>query len=131
MPIEILYIVGLLAVICLTFLVLKRPIYECMFYGYVTMLLCTGRITDFFTFIGDTSKDTLFYAIIAFLVLAKILDMTIANALKIDFEKEPPFFKLSDTHYAATWALHPKAPELPMPEVLRNRIAREKEAADV
>lgn len=76
MPIEILYIVGLLAVICVTFLVLKRPIYECMFYGYVTMLLCTGRITDFFTFIGDTSKDTLFYAIIAFLVLAKILDMT-------------------------------------------------------
>ena len=54
-----------------------------------------------------------------------------AHALKIDFEQEPPFFKLSDTHYAATWTLHPKAPELPMPEVLRNRIAREKEAADV
>ena len=54
-----------------------------------------------------------------------------AHALKIDFEREPPFFKLSDTHYAATWTLHPKAPELPMPEVLRNRIAREKEAADV
>ena len=53
------------------------------------------------------------------------------QALKIDFEKEPPFFKLSDTHYAATWTLHPKAPELEMPEVLRNRIAREKEAANV
>jgi len=50
-----------------------------------------------------------------------------ANALKIDFEKEPPFFKLSDTHYAATWMLHPKAPKLEMPEVLRNRIARVKE----
>jgi len=76
MPIEILYILGLLAVICVTFLLLKRPIYECMFYGYVTMLLCTGRITDFFTFIVDTSKDNLFYSIIAFLVLAKILDAT-------------------------------------------------------
>ena len=54
-----------------------------------------------------------------------------AHALKIDFEQEPPFFKLSDTNYAATWTLHPKAPELPMPEVLKNRIAREKEAANV
>lgn len=50
-----------------------------------------------------------------------------AQAMKIDFEREPPFFKLSDTHYAATWALHPKAPKLEMPEVLRNRIARIKE----
>ena len=54
-----------------------------------------------------------------------------AQALKIDFEREPPFFKITDTHYAATWTLHPKAPELEMPEVLRNRIAREKEAANV
>ena len=50
-----------------------------------------------------------------------------ANALKIDFEREPPYFKLSDTHYAATWTLHPKAPKLEIPEVLKNRIARVKE----
>ena len=28
-------------------------------------------------------------------------------ALKIDFEMQPPMFKISDTHYAATWLLHP------------------------
>ena len=50
------------------------------------------------------------------------------KALKIDFEKEPPFFKLSDTHYAATWTLHPLAPKSEMPEMLKNRIARMKEA---
>ena len=49
-------------------------------------------------------------------------------ALKIDYEQEPPFFKLSDTHYAATWSLHPDAPEIEMPEVLKNRIERMKEA---
>ena len=54
-----------------------------------------------------------------------------AQALKIDFEREPPYFKLSETHFAATWTLHPKVPKLEMPEVLRNRIAREKEAANV
>lgn len=76
MPIEVWYIVALLAVICVTFLVFKRPIYECMFYGYVLMVVLTGQYTNFFSYIAKTSTDTLFYAIIAFLVLAKVLDAT-------------------------------------------------------
>lgn len=48
-------------------------------------------------------------------------------ALEIDFEEEPPYFKLSDTHYAATWLLHPDAPEVQMPPVLQDRIRRMKE----
>jgi len=45
-------------------------------------------------------------------------------ALKIDYEQEPPFFKITDTHYAATWLLHPKAAKnrIEIPEVLRERI---------
>ncbi len=43
-------------------------------------------------------------------------------AMQIDFEEEPPMFRISDTHYAATWSLHPSAPEIPMPDVLRERI---------
>ena len=76
MPIEVWYIIALLAVICVTFLLFKRPIYECMFYGYVLMIVLTGEYTNFFSYIGKTSTDTLFYAIIAFLVLAKVLDAT-------------------------------------------------------
>ncbi len=49
-------------------------------------------------------------------------------AMKIDFEKEPPSFKLSDTHYASTWLLHPKAPKVDLPDVLRARIERMKGA---
>ena len=45
-------------------------------------------------------------------------------AMQVDFEEEPPFFKLSDTHYAATWLLHPNAPKVEMPEALQKRIAR-------
>ena len=44
-------------------------------------------------------------------------------ALKIDQEKEPPMFKVSDTHYAATWMLHPSAPKVERPKVLERRIA--------
>ncbi|HEX3077721.1 MAG TPA: ABC transporter ATP-binding protein [Lachnospiraceae bacterium] len=43
-------------------------------------------------------------------------------ALNIDFRKEPPMFKISDTHYAATWLLHENAPKIEMPIELRQRI---------
>lgn len=47
-------------------------------------------------------------------------------ALEIDFKHEPPFFKVSDTHYAATWLLHPNAPKVEMPKIVAQRIARVK-----
>ena len=42
------------------------------------------------------------------------------HALKIDFEQEPPFFKVTDTHYAKTWLLDPRAPKLEKPAVIQN-----------
>ena len=33
-------------------------------------------------------------------------------ALAIDYEEQPPMFKISDTHYAATWLLDPRAPKI-------------------
>ena len=36
-------------------------------------------------------------------------------ALKLDYLAEPPMFKVSDTHYAATWLLHPLAPKIERP----------------
>ena len=44
-------------------------------------------------------------------------------AMEIDFKKEPPFFKVSDTHYAATWLLDPRAPKVEMPKIVKTRIA--------
>ena len=44
-------------------------------------------------------------------------------ALEIDFRHEPPFYKVSDTHYAATWLLHPDAPQVEMPKIVKTRIA--------
>lgn len=42
------------------------------------------------------------------------------HALKIDFEMEPPFFPVSETHYAKTWLLDPRAPKLEKPEAIRD-----------
>src|SRR5690554_1429269 len=40
-------------------------------------------------------------------------------AMQIDFEEEPPLFKVSDTHYAATWLLHPDAPKVEPPRAVK------------
>lgn len=47
-------------------------------------------------------------------------------AMKIDFEEQPPMFKISDTHYAATWLLDPRAPKVEIPKTIQDRIARMK-----
>ena len=47
-------------------------------------------------------------------------------AMQIDFEKQPPMFQVSDTHYAATWLLHPDAPKVDPPKTILDRIARMK-----
>ena len=45
-------------------------------------------------------------------------------AMKIDFEMQPPMFKISDTHSAATWLLHPDAPKVEIPRAVSARIER-------
>lgn len=52
-------------------------------------------------------------------------------AMKIDEKVDPPLFKISDTHYAATWLLHPDAPKIEMPSELKLRLERSRKAANL
>ena len=45
-------------------------------------------------------------------------------AMAIDFEEQPPMFHVSDTHWAATWLLHPNAPHVDPPKIVTERIER-------
>ncbi|WP_203246003.1 ABC transporter ATP-binding protein [Sporosarcina beigongshangi] len=45
-------------------------------------------------------------------------------AMKIDMEQVPPLFKVSETHYAATWLLHPDAPQVEPPVAVIERMKR-------
>ena len=47
-------------------------------------------------------------------------------ALNIDFEEQPPVFPISETHWAATWLLHPDAPKIDPPKAVTDRIAKMK-----
>ena len=40
--------------------------------------------------------------------------------LKIDTLKEPPMFRVSETHFAKTWLLDPRAPKIEKPEAIRD-----------
>lgn len=42
-------------------------------------------------------------------------------ALAIDYEEAPPFFQVSDQHFAATWLLDPRAPEVTPPTNIQER----------
>ena len=41
-------------------------------------------------------------------------------AMQIDFEEEPPIFYISDTHFAKTWLLDPRAPHVEPPKSIQN-----------
>ncbi len=41
-------------------------------------------------------------------------------AMQIDFEEEPPMFKITETHYAKTWLLDPRAPKVEPPKGIQN-----------
>jgi oligopeptide transport system ATP-binding protein len=52
-------------------------------------------------------------------------------AMAIDFKKEPPFVKVSDTHYAATWLLDERAPKVELPKIVTDRIKISLEKAGI
>ncbi|MBQ7145486.1 MAG: ATP-binding cassette domain-containing protein [Lachnospiraceae bacterium] len=43
-------------------------------------------------------------------------------AMNIDFREQPEYYRISDTHYTATWLLDPKAPKVEMPKIVSDRI---------
>lgn len=42
-------------------------------------------------------------------------------AMQIDMEKEPPMYKVSDTHMVKSWLMHPMAPKVEPPAVVKSR----------
>ena len=52
-----------------------------------------------------------------------------ADIVVLDDKLEPPMFQVSNTHYAATWLLDPRAPKVEMPAELKTKIERMKKGA--
>ncbi|WP_339033756.1 oligopeptide ABC transporter ATP-binding protein OppD [Spiroplasma endosymbiont of Cantharis rufa] len=52
-------------------------------------------------------------------------------ALELDYIKQPPMFKVSETHFAKTWLLDPRSPKVKKPNVLNNLRKTIKESEKV
>ena len=52
-------------------------------------------------------------------------------AMNIDFREQPPFYKISETHSAATWLEDPRAPKVEMPRIVSERIRNSLEEQSV
>ncbi len=85
LPVELIYLLALLGTILVVFVLLKRPIYEAMFAGFVVMLAILGKLAEFPAYLIRPSTNTLFYAIVAFLSLAYIFGQTNVVSNIIDF----------------------------------------------
>ena len=51
--------------------------------------------------------------------------------MKIDTLVEPPMFRVSETHYAKTWLLDPRAPKVEKPEIIQNTHEKLKAAFNI
>ena len=59
--------------------------------------------------------------------LVEVQDLTVRfgsrrnpYCLKIDTLMDPPMFQVSETHFAKTWLLDPRAPKVEKPEAIQN-----------
>lgn len=51
-------------------------------------------------------------------------------ALNIDYIVDPPMFKITDTHFAKTWLLDPRAPKVTKPKIIQELRKKMKIAAE-
>lgn len=83
--VELLWMLLLLAVVIVSFVLLKRPIYEAMFTGFLVLAVVMGQAHNIPKYLLAPSTNTLFYAIVAFLALAFVFGETGVVHTIIDF----------------------------------------------
>ena len=86
---SLLYLGIMLAVICVWFLALKRPVYEGVLLAFVVLLVITGTWGNVLTYIDEGLSTSLLYSMVAFVALSilltktKIVDSCIAVILSL------------------------------------------------
>ena len=76
MPSAFIYLAVILAVICVWFMVFKRPIYEAVLLSFLVLVAVTGSWSNVWTYIVDAVSTNLIYSMIAFVALSQILVKT-------------------------------------------------------
>lgn len=89
MPMSLVYLGVMLAVICVWFLVIKRPIYEAVGISFIVLLAITNSWGNIWGYIEDALSTSLLYSMVAFVAMSilltktKVVDSCIAIILSI------------------------------------------------
>lgn len=76
MPSSLIYLGVMLAVICLWFILLKRPVYEAIFISFLVLLTITGNWSNVWSYIDKGLSTSLLYSMVAFVSMSLILTKT-------------------------------------------------------
>ena len=76
MPIEFLYLAVVFVVAIIGFMILKRPLYECMLAAFVVLVIVTGTWENIPRYIWDALKEPTMYIIFVFVISAHLLAKT-------------------------------------------------------
>ena len=89
MPLSLLYLGIMLAVICVWFLVIKRPVYEGVLLSFIVLVAITNTWGSIWGYINAGLKTSLLYSMVAFVAMSiiltktKIIDSCIAVILSV------------------------------------------------
>lgn len=76
MPITFLYLVIMLFVICVWFILFKRPVYEAVLLSFIILLFATGTYQNVLTYIDKGLATSLIYSMTAFVAMSVIMTKT-------------------------------------------------------
>ncbi|MBE5774347.1 MAG: TRAP transporter large permease subunit [Clostridiales bacterium] len=76
MPSALLYLGIMLVVICIWFMIMKRPVYEAVLLSFIVLLTVTGNWGNVLTYIDKGLSTNLLYSMTAFVAMSIILTKT-------------------------------------------------------
>ena len=76
MPIEFFYLAIIFVVAIIGFVIIKRPLYECMLMSFIVLVAVTGTWTSIPEYIWDALKEPTMYIIFVFVISAQLLSKT-------------------------------------------------------
>lgn len=85
MPNVIIYLLVMLAVICIWFILLRRPIYEGVLISFIVLVTISGTWENVWSYITGALDTSLLFSMVAFVAMSQILSKTkiIDNCVKI------------------------------------------------
>ena len=76
MPMSLVYLLIMLAVICVWFILLKRPIWESMAISFLVLVAVTNTWSHLWTYVDTGLSTSLLYSMVVFIAMSAIMTKT-------------------------------------------------------